>query len=207
MATMDMLGAPSLTSRDMPYVAFESRTEEDVLESKKQGRMVWKDQHYARITPPGSRDVHYEAIPDWWGKMALEAKSGRVMPEWLDHWRAGYEKWKQGKELPVDGTPIRGWNMLSGSQQENIIACNILTVESLAVATSEAMGRLGMGALELKRRAEAWLAQQSTIEPAAMKMSALQRENDVLKETIANLTEKVEALSKPAEGKGGSGRK
>lgn len=207
MATMDMLGAPALTSRDMPYVAFESRTEEDVLESKKQGRMVWKDQHYARITPPGSRDVHYEKIPGWWDKMELEAKSGRVMPEWLDRWKGAYEKWKQGQELPVDGTPIRGWNMLSGSQQENVIACNILTVESLAVATSEAMGRLGMGALELKRRAEAWLAQQSTIEPAAMKMSALQRENDVLKETIANLTEKVEALSKSVEGKTGSGRK
>lgn len=201
MATLDMMGAPTLTARDMPYVAFESRTEEDTKESKAKGHMVWRDQHYARITPPGSKDVHYEAIPEWWDKMALEAKTGRIMPEWVDRWKQGYEKWKAGQELPVDGTPIRGWNMLSGSQQQNIIACNILTVESLAVANSEAMQRIGMGGLELKRRAEAWLAQQSTIEPAAMKMSALQRENDVLKETITNLTEKVEALSKTVEGR------
>ena len=202
MATLDIMGAPTLTTKDMPYVAFESRAEEDVKESKAQERMVWKDQHYARITPPGSRDVHYESIPEWWAKMELEVKAGRVMPEWVQRWKENYQKWKTGQEVPVEGTPIRGWSMLSGAQQANVIAANILTVEDLANANSEAMGRLGMGALELKRRAEAWMIEKECVESGATKMKNLQRENDVLKETIANLTEKVEALSKSIESKG-----
>lgn len=204
MATMDLMGVPTLTQKDMPYVMFESRTEEDAKESKAQGRMAWKDQHYARITPPGSRDVHYEQIPEWWGKMEQEVKAGRVMPEWVQRWKDNYAKWKEGQEIPEVGTPIRGWSMLSGAQQANVIAANILTVESLANANSEAMARLGMGALELKRRAEAWIIEKECVESGATKMKTLQRENDILKETIANLTEKVEALSKSVEARTGA---
>ena len=207
MSFNDMQSSPNLTSKDMPYVAFETRTEEDVKESKAQGRMVFVDRDYARITPPGSRDVHYEKLPKWFEKLELEYKSGRVMPEWVSRWKSAYEQYKQGKELPLDGTPIKGWNMLSGAQQQNVIQCNILTVEALATANAETLQRIGMGAVELKRRAESWITQSKGMEPATIKMTALQRENDVLNETVKNLTEKVEALSKLVESKNGSGRK
>jgi len=201
MSFSDMQSAPNLTQKDMPYVAFETRTEEDVKRSKAEGRMVFIDQDYARITPPGSRDVHYEQLPRWFDKLGIESKSGRIMPDWVARWKAAYEQYKQGKELPVDGTPIKGWNMLSGAQQQNVIQCNILTVETLATANAETLQRIGMGALELKRRAEAWVMQTKGLEPATIKMSALQRENDILNDTVKNLTEKVEALSKLVETK------
>ena len=206
MSFNDMQSSPNLTSKDMPYVAFETRTEEDARASKAQGRMVFVDQDYARITPPGSRDVHYEKLPRWFDKLELEFKSGRVMPEWVSRWKHAYEQYKQGKELPLEGTPIKGWNMLSGAQQQNIIQCNVLTVESLATANAETLQRIGMGALQLKQRAEAWITQSKGLEPATIKMTALQRENDVLKDTVANLTEKVEALSKMVESKGKRGK-
>jgi hypothetical protein len=163
--------------------------------------MIFADRDYARITPPGSRDVHYEQLPRWFDKLAVELKTGRILPQWIQHWKAAYEQYKQGKELPVDGTPIKGWNMLSGAQQQNVIQCNVLTVESLAEANAETLQRIGMGALELKRRAEAWISQTKGLEPATIKMAALQRENDVLNDTVKNLTEKVEALSKLVESK------
>jgi hypothetical protein len=206
MSFTDMQSAPNLTQKDMPYVAFETRTEEDAKASKAQGRMVFVDQDYARITPPGSRDVHYEKLPRWFDKLEIDYKSGRVMPDWVSRWKAAYEHYKQGKELPVEGTPIKGWNMLSGAQQQNVIQCNILTVETLATANAETLQRIGMGALDLKRRAEAWITQTKGLEPATIKMSALQRENDVLNETVKNLTEKVEALSKLVESKGKRGK-
>lgn len=202
MATMDMQATPALTQKDMPYVAFEARTEEDAKASKKEGRMVWKDQHYARITPPGSRDVHYEQLPEWWGKLHYEAKGGRILPEWIDRWQSAYEKWAKGQEVPTEGTPIRGWSMLSGAQQANLISLNILTVEDLATLPAEGMTRIGMGALEMRRRAEAWLVQNQSSESGALKLKDVQRENDVLKETVANLTEKVEALSRALDSKG-----
>lgn len=206
MSFTDMQSAPALSLKDMPYVAFETRTEEDPRRTKEEGRMVYVDRDYARITPPGSRDVHYERLPQWFDKLNVDFKSGRVMPEWVARWKAAYEQYKQGKELPLEGTPIRGWNMLSGAQQQNVIQCNILTVESLATANAEALAQLGMGAIELKRRAEAWVTQTKGLEPATIKMTALQRENDILTDTVKNLTEKVETLSKMVETKGRRGK-
>jgi hypothetical protein len=201
MSSTDIQGAPVLSRKDMPYVAFETRSEQDNTATKKQGRVVFRDQDYARITAPGSRDVHFEKIPQWWGKLELEFKSGRLMPEWVSFWKNSYEQYRKGLEIPVDGTPIKGWNMLSKAQQDNCIQCNILTVESLATINADGVARLGMGAIQLKQRAEAWVAQRDQFEGPAIKMSSLQRENDVLKETVANLTDKVEALSKMVESK------
>lgn len=201
MALSDMQAAPVISAKDRPYVAFETRPEEDKRASKAEGRMVFIDQHYARITPPGSRDVHYEKLPEWFSKLDVNVRTGRVMPEWVDQWKVAYEKYKKGQELPLDGTPIRGWTMITGAQQENLIALNILTVEDLATLPSEGMSRIGMGALELRRRAEAWLAQKDGVEPNAVKMASLQRENDTLKETVKALTEKVDELSKAVDSK------
>lgn len=201
MSVLDLQAPPTLSTKDMPYVTFESRTEEDVLESKQQSRMVWKEQVYARITSPGTRDVHYEKMPRWFEKLQLEVRAGRIMQEWVDRWKLMYEKYLKGQELPTEGTPIRGWTMLSKAQQDNLIAVNILTVEDLATMHSEGLQRIGMGALELRRRAEAWLIQNQSSESGALKLKDLQRENDTLKETIAQLTEKVEALSRSVEGK------
>lgn len=201
MSVLDLQATPALSTKDMPYVTFESRDEEDVLESKKQGRMIRRDQVYARITSPGTRDVHYEKMPRWFDKLEIEVRAGRVMQEWVDRWRLLYDRYCKGQELPTDGTPIRGWTMLSKAQQENLISANILTVEDLATMHQEGLQRVGMGALELRRRAEAWLLQNQSSEAGAMKIKDLQRENDTLKETLQQLTEKVEALSRNAEAK------
>ena len=195
----DRLATPALHRKDMPYVTFKSEIVEDPIETKKQGRMVSKDQHYARVTPPGSKDTFFGKIPHWFETQDLECKAGRILPEWLAKWRREYELFKQGQEIPLDGTPIRGWKMLSGAQQENLIRLNILTVESLSTINAEAMAQIGMGALEMKRRAEAWLAQNESNEHGAVQLSALQRELDVLKETNAHLLEKIEQLAKQAE--------
>lgn len=202
MPSAEMQMTPALSSKDMPYVAFESRTEEDKKASNEEGRIIMREKHYARITPPGSRDVHYEAIPEWWGKLELEAKTGRILPEWLTRWQANYEQFKKGQEIPLEGTPIRGWKLLTGAQQEMCIQANILTVEDLATIPAEGISRIGMGGQELRRRAEAWLIQWQSSEEAIVKLLALQRENDVLKETVANLTSKVEELSAQIDTKG-----
>lgn len=202
----DMTGAPAVSSKDMPYVTFESKVVEDMRETRKQGRPVFRDQHYARITSPGTRDIHFEKLPGWWEKLDVDYRAGRVLPQWIDHWKRGYESFKQGQEIPLDGTPIRGWNMIPPSQQENLIRMNILTVEALANLTSDALSNVGMGALELKRRAEGWLAQSQDKAPLTIELAAIKGENDVLKATVANLTEKVAELAKQIEAKSKRGK-
>lgn len=201
MPTEEMTGAPAINVKDMPYVMFETRTIEDVKATRERNMPVFKDQHYARITPPGSRDVQLEKLPNWWEKLDHEYRSGRVMAQWIEKWKSDYARYEKGQEIPVDGTPIRGWKLLSGAQQETLIRMNILTVEALANINSEAMSHLGIGALEFKRRAESWIQQTQGKAPLAIEMASLKGENDVLKATVQNLTEKVQYLSRQVDAK------
>ena len=190
----DRLATPEISHKDMPYVTFTSQEIEDPIETKAKGWVVHKDQHFAKVTPRGSKDTYFGKLPQWFDTQKQELRAGRILPEWLDKWERDYERFKKGQEIPLEGTPIRGWKMLTGAQQENLIRLNILTVEDLAAATAEAVSHIGMGAIELKRRAEAWLAQNADKESGAVKMAALQREVDMLRDSNASLSKKLEAL-------------
>lgn len=201
MAVDEMTGAPAVHAKDMPYVTFETKTIEDHVETRRQNKPIFKDQHYARITPPGSRDVQLEKLPNWWNKLDVEYRSGRVLSQWIDKWKSDFKKYEQGLEIPEDGTPIRGWNLISGAQQETLIRMNIRTVDALANIGAEAMAYIGMGAVELKRRAQSWIQQNQEKAPLSIEMAAIKGENDVLKATVLNLTDKVAELSKQIETK------
>jgi len=197
----DMLDTPVLHQRDMPYVAFKTETIEDKKRTQEDGVMRFKDQDYAVITPPGGKGNNIERIDSFFCKMEYDAKAGRVHPDWIRKWRSDYEFYRKGQEIPLDGTPIKGWKLITGAQQEELIRLHVLTVESLANLTDEGMRHVGKGALELKRKAQAWLEQNHGKEAGAVKLASVMRENDTLKETVANLTEKVEQLAKLVESK------
>lgn len=195
------LGAPQLSDKDRPYVTFITKTEEDIKESRAQGKMVWRDVHYARVTPMGSKDINFHKLPQWWEQVEQYVNQGRYAEHWLDQWKRAFEAHEKGLALPVDGMPIRGWGLIPGAMQEAIVQANILTVETLATANSEALARIGMGAVEMQRRAQAWVEQHKDKEGLAVKMAAVQQENDGLKEQIEGLIKKVEDLSKKVERK------
>lgn len=196
MSVAEMQATPTLTAKDMPYVSFETKTVEDRKASREQNKPVFKDQDYARITPPGTRDVQLEKLPDWFDKIEQDVRGGRLPMEWVENWRKAYARYQAGQEIPLEGTPIKGWGLLTGSQQENLIRMNILTVEALATINAEAMAHIGMGALELKRRAEGWLAQSKDKTAISVEIAALKQENDVLTTTVKTLSEKLDAMTK-----------
>lgn len=194
--TDDLLSPNRLTLRDMPFVAFKTETIEDAKRTKETGRMAFKDQAYAIITPPGGKSNNIERVDDFFTKMEHEVQVGRVHPDWVRKWRGDYELYQKGQEIPLDGTPIRGWKLLSGSQQEELTRLNILTVEALANLTDEGARNVGMGAVEFRRRAQAWLAQNEAHEGGAVQLTSLKRENDELKGTVSAMQEKLDELEK-----------
>jgi len=201
--TADVIASSQLTSKDMPHVRYETTPVEDVPRTKADGVMRFKNQDYAVETMPGGKATNIFKIENFFERKAEELKSGRILPEWLTHWQSTYELYKKGQEIPLDGTPIRGWKLITGAQQEELIRLNIMTVEALAHLTDEGMRNVGMGALTLKRKAQAWIAQNESHEAGAIKLNTLQRENDTLKETVAAMEEKLEALAKQVEQKKG----
>lgn len=188
------------SSQNRPsYVRFERVPVEDVPASKAAGHYVAKDLDYALVTPAGSKDVFKCKVPQWFANLKQDVENGRLPPEWLDKYTQAYASWLAGQEPPLDGTPIRGWGVLSPAQQETLTRLHILTVEDLARMNDEAIRRIGMGAMDLKHKAVAWLAQLQDKGPLTQEVAALKAENALLKANLESLGRAVADLKAGVE--------
>lgn len=192
----------TLNAKDKPYVRFDTKEVEDPKRTKELGRLTYRNQDYAVVTAPGGKSNNVHRIESFWELMEQESRSGRIDYAWLQQWRAAYESYKAGQQPALDGTPIHGWKLLSNAQQQDLIQFNVMTVEQLANLTDEGMRNLGMGALEMKRRAQAWIAQNDAKESGTLKLAELSRENDSLRDQVLMLSNKLDELERTALKKG-----
>ena len=191
-----------------PYVRFEVRAEEDRQASLDAGHYVGKDVHYALITPMGSKDCIERKADEWFDKLKQDVSEGRCPREWLAAFKEVYKEWCEGREAPVDGTPITDWPPVSPSQVKTLLSLQVRTVEDLAAANEEVLGRIGMGGRALKQRAVDWLTSASSTGVASGEITALkaqnenlQARNEQLETQLKELAAKVDALTgteKPA---------
>lgn len=191
-----------------PYVRFEVRAEEDRQASLDAGHYVGKDVHYALITPMGSKDCIERKADEWFDKLKQDVSEGRCPREWLAAFKEVYKEWCEGREAPVDGTPITDWPPVSPSQVKTLLSLQVRTVEDLAAANEEVLGRIGMGGRALKQRAIDWLTSSESAGKASGELSALkaanenlQARNEQLETQLKELAAKVDALTgteKPA---------
>lgn len=186
-----------------PYVSFEVKAVEDREASIERGHYVAKDVDFVMVTPQGSKDRMERVAEDWFANLVDQVQQQRFPQEWLTHFRALYAAWKEGKELPVSGTAILTWPVLSPSQVKSCIDARIRTVEDLAAANEETIARIGMGGRALKDKAVSWLSAASgngkvTEELAALK--AAKADSDaralVLEKQLKELQAQVAALKK-----------
>ena len=181
------------------YVRFERRAVEDKRASLEAGRSVSKDVDYALITPPYSKDLVEIKVETWLENTRRNVKNGRTPKKWFEQWQRAYQDFQNGQETPLDGTPIKEWSAISPAQIKNLLAINILTVEDLAGVNDEGIRRIGMGGLELKRKAENWLKAATDHGPLTMKVTQLETENAQLKATNEGLMEKNRLLMNQLE--------
>lgn len=185
---------PMIQEERPPYVRFEQRPEEDRNASIRAGRQVTVDVDYAIVTPQGSKDMIPRRVDEWFTYLDSQVKQDRLNPTWLVSWREGYKLWKQGLEIPLEGTPIKTWPVLSPSQILTLQSLSILTVEDLAAANDESLSRIGMGAAQLKQRAQDWLKNASGPGKFNSEVSALRSENAGLKLRLESVEPKIAAL-------------
>jgi hypothetical protein len=179
----------------MPYVRFERMAVEDPQASLKAGSYVARDIDYVKITPPYSKDIFTTKVTSWKEQLKVDAANGRIPNDWLAKYNAAYEAWLTGQELPLDGTPIKGWGVCSPAQQETLIRMHVLTVEQLADMNHEGLVRVGMGGNDLKNKATAWLKQLKKAGPATLEIAALKKENDVLNHSVETMRNQIEELT------------
>lgn len=176
------------------YVRFERVAVEDKAATLKAGHYVAKDVDMALITPPYSKDIFKIKVSQWLENLKQDVANGRLPQEWADNYREAYRRWQNGQEMPLNGTAIKGWGVISPAQQETLIKINVLTVEDLAGINDEGIKRIGMGAVDLKNKAVAWLAQLQDKGPLTVKMAAVESENAALKDSVEILTRQVQEL-------------
>lgn len=176
------------------YVQFERRAIEDKAASLRDGVYRAKDVDFALVTPPYSKDCVEQKVEQWLANLERNVRDGRVPETWAKQWKESLARWKEGQEMPVNGTAIKGWGVISPAQQATIIGINCRTVEDLAQINDEGIRRLGMGAIELRDKARNWLASMKDHGSVAVQMSALEQENRSLKASLETMAKQIEAL-------------
>lgn len=177
------------------YVRFEVRAVEDRQKTIELGHYATTNEEFALITPPFSKDCIEQKVSDWLRQLDENVNAGRLPSRWRDKYKSDYKAWKENEEIPLDGTPIKGWSMLSPAQQANLIAINVRTVEDLAAINDEGQKRYGMGALDLKNKAQAWLKSASSLGTVVQENAALKAKVTDQETTIKNMSEQLAELS------------
>ena len=125
-----------------PYVTFELRAVEDREASIAAGHFVAKDVAYAIITPQGSKDRIERVAAEWFSQLEQQSREDRFPSEWLRAFKAAFKDWQEGHEPAVNGTDVRNWPAASPAQVKALLDVKVRTVEDLAAANEETIGRL-----------------------------------------------------------------
>lgn len=114
----------------------------------------------------------------------------REAPELWDHFKPVYEKWKQSNEITTDGHPLEAWPVITKGQIKVCKSLGLRSVEDVATATDSVREKFGMGFLELRAQAKAFLAAKADsatanrIADLEAKLNAVMADNEQARATI-----------------------
>lgn len=174
------------------YVTFHRASVDKFNEDA--GRRIPTDVDFVTLRQIGATDSIIFEVDRWFKQNEVEVKSQRLPMEHFQHYKKMYELWQMGQEMPIEGTPIKGWGMISPAQQEVIIRAGVRTVEDLATVNEEGQRKIGMGAVMLKNKAQAWISQLKDKGPATQEIADLKAKNEIHELNIARLKEQLELL-------------
>lgn len=113
----------------------------------------------------------------------------------------GYEAWKSGHEIPIEGTALGAWPGINEQQAQAFRACGIKTVEQVAEITDAMISRVQLPSVrELKAQAKAFLDAFDRTSTAT-RLSEMEAKNEALAEQLAAAMELLEQQTKPKRGK------
>lgn len=162
------------------YVEFENIPTQNMAETEKEGRPIFYDIPYIKISFPGDRTKQVN-------KPVTEEHKTRFPRQWA--------AFVAQEAQVVVGTPITEWGPLTKSQAVEFKAMNIHTVEALAALPDTALTWLG--SRTYRDKAQSWLANATD----GSAVIALQTKCDNQAADIAMLKEQIKELSTQKEKK------
>jgi hypothetical protein len=162
-------------------VKFFYKNVQNKMESQKQGRPIFKEKTYIEIRIAGQRDAQ-----------ACRPVTHSDMQRFPKH----YEAFTQRMEPPTEGVPLAEWPQISRTQAEELSFLHIKTVEQLATVKDGNMQNF-MGGYALREKAQKWLVLNNA-ETVDREKEEMRGTISDMRETIAIMHEKIEALSAPS---------
>ena len=153
--------------------------------SAEEGRAVYVDREIITIHIPGDN------------KSVVTSK---VMQKHKDRWPEQYKAFTEGREAPLEGTPLDMWPVMTPAKIAELRSIKVKTVEQLAGLNDNAIGRLGMGGRELVKKATAYLdvsADAAAAQKYVVENERLHEEVDMLKAQIKELADKMDGVVQP----------
>lgn len=171
-------------------VKFYLKSVQNQAKSKAENRPVFVEKTYIDIKTPGSRDG------------AARPATMRDKQRFPQHFAA----FEQRMAMPVEGTPLCEWPLITRSMAEEMSFMNIKTVEQLADLNDGLAGKF-MGAMTFKQKAKKWLEQaaegkmstelQEIVLEQDTKLKAMAVQIDELKELLAAAPKPRKSRAKP----------
>lgn len=153
-------------------IEFHWHPKKNGLKSKEEGREVFDQVPYIKITSPGAKQVVDREVRD---------EDKREYPRL---WAA----FEAGEERPEDGQPVEEWPAVNVAQVAELKAAGIFTVEQVANIPDQNLNVLGMQARKLRSKAQAYMALakgNAPFEQLAAENEQLRADIEIMKQQLA----------------------
>lgn len=169
------------------FVEFYQESVEFKAESEKEGRPIFKEIDFIRIQTPGDRNniLEVKATDHYKQKFARE-----------------YAAYKSRSSEGAVGTILSQWPQITKSQVKEAEYFNVKTVEQLSTLNDNTVQRMGMGWMELRNKAKAYIdAASGSAETTrlAAENERLRADFEALKEQLMGQPEAPKRGRKPRE--------
>lgn len=145
-------------------------------QSEIEGRAVYIDEVLVRVVVPGQNKSEFV---------------GPATPEMKKRFAGAWEAFQKGEKVAEGGTPLEVLSFLSPAQVMMLKALNIYSAEDLATLPDSGVEKIGMGGLDMRKKATAFIT------PAPVREQELRKENEELKGAIRNLESRIRNLENP----------
>lgn len=111
-------------------------------------------------------------------------------PTLWEYVRPVYEKWQKDNVITTEGHPLEAWPLITKGQIKVCKSLGLRSVEDVAGATDSVREKFGMGFLELRSQAKAFLANKADsatanrIADLEAKLAAVVKDNEEARATI-----------------------
>lgn len=184
----DVMGADARLA-----VRFYQQEVENEFRSKQEGRPIYDMKDYIHIEVPGDRNTIIQAPVN-------EGHKQRFPIQW-----ARYQNDKQDAGADYQGTLLKDWPLLSAAQAAELKHFKFYTVEQIAAASDEMIGRVGMAAgqapFSLREKAKAYLAHAKDSSIVQAQAEELRKRDEEIAAMKRQLEELARAVDAPKRGR------